>query len=131
MLELAGLPAATGPLPGKSLVPLIREPGKGAVNDHILMAFGPTFGADIVRFISGQPSAPMNIRAIFDGEYKYARYFGDGMNDEYEMYDLTNDSLEMKNLAGDPGYRAVEKEMSEKLREAVAREMAPVPAGRR
>ena len=67
----------------------------------------------------------MQVRAIFDGRHKFARYFDDGMDEqEYELYDLKNDPLEMHNLAGDTGYRKIEREMSDRLREAEEKEMS-------
>ncbi len=139
LLDLAGIKATVDHLPGKSLAPVITGNSDLNVNDHILMAWG--LGSNLqsdsrvtqhlLDHLSPFKGVPMQVRAIFDGRYKFARYFDPDMEEEYEMYDLVNDPLEMHNLAGDPGYRTVEKEMSEKLREAVAREMAPVPAGRR
>jgi arylsulfatase A-like enzyme len=70
---------------------------------------------------------PIQIRAIHDGRYKYARYFDPGAQEEYELYDLHNDPLELHNLAGDPGSKALQQEMSDRLREAEAKEMGPLP----
>ena len=70
---------------------------------------------------------PAHLRAIHDGRHKFARYFDEGAQEEYELYDLNEDPLEMRNLAGDPGYAALKKEMADQLKEAEEKEMAPVP----
>ena len=67
---------------------------------------------------------PFQIRAIHDGRYKYARYYDEGCQTEYEMYDIQNDPLELRNLAGDAGYVSLQKELADKLAQAELKEMA-------
>ena len=59
--------------------------------------------------------------------YKYARYFDPGAEEEYELYDLQDDPLELNNLAASSGSSAIRREMADRLREAEAKEMAPLP----
>ncbi len=131
LLDLAGIYAPVAPLAGKSLAPIITLGHELEVNDHILTAWG--LGSHIE---SDRPSMqhfidhlglfegiPMQVHAIFDGRYKYARYFDPGISEERELYDLENDPLELHSLAGDPGYSTIEKEMAERLGEAEKNEM--------
>ena len=62
-----------------------------------------------------------HIRAIYDGRDKFARYLavadqhfaGREIVDEqeYEMYDTWEDPYEIRNLANDPGYQRLKKEL--------------------
>jgi arylsulfatase len=119
ILDLAGIPANTDHLPGKSMVPLIQDLVKIDLHDHVLLAYGPTLAAYLSKKW-GLPPVPYatNLRGIFDGRYKFARYFDIGQEEEYELYDLYNDPLEMWNLAADPGYRSTKKHMADLLGEA-------------
>jgi len=127
LLALAGISAPVDHLPGKSLASVISQPGKD-VHDYILMGFGMKLGGAIGKWgkrlginIDG---VPIQIRAIHDGRYKYARYYDQGCSEEYEMYDLQNDPLELRNLAGDAGYVSLQKELADKLAQAELKEMA-------
>lgn len=44
------------------------------------------------------------MRGVFDGRWKFARYFaaGDERDSEQELYDTVTDPSEMHNLASDP-----------------------------
>lgn len=119
-------------LSGRDLAPVLADPGKGSVNDHVLFSFAGNIMMSLMAKRLGRPqvTSPQNIRAIRERDIVFGRYFDPGGGDqEFEMYDLRNDPFEMRNLAGDPGYRAVEKEMLEKLRDAEAGEMSPLPPG--
>ena len=129
LLGLVGLDHDCSALSGKSLMPAIANPSAAGINDHVLMAWG--YGRDGYNetgrmFLQPEVKAPSQLRAIYDGRYKYARYFDPGVPEEYELYDLANDPLEMRSLARDQGYRALQREMSDHLREAEAAEMAPL-----
>jgi arylsulfatase A-like enzyme len=130
MMDLAGIENRLDYLPGQSVAGLLRDPATGGPNQHVLMGFEYSRESDFVK--SGKrvgldpAKAPLKIRAVHDGRYKYARYYDEGLDDEYELYDLHNDPGEMINLAGDSGYRAIQKEMADKLKEAETTELAPV-----
>ena len=62
------------------------------------------------------PSRPSIIRCIRTDRYKYAVYFTpEGLDADWELYDLGNDPLENYNLAGDPTYSTIQKSMEEEL----------------
>lgn len=133
LADLMGVGIERGYLPGKSLEERVRAPGTTGSDDHALMcfgysnadAFGP-FTALLPLMGLRPPTAAMQVRAVYDGRYKFARYFDPGAREEFELYDLLDDPLEMRNLAGDPGYRNIEKEMAGRLRECEQEEMAPI-----
>ncbi|HUT52687.1 MAG TPA: sulfatase-like hydrolase/transferase [bacterium] len=133
LLDLCGVSAPVDYLPGRSIASLVRDPAAAPVRDHVLMGFGMKLGSNNALAKLGARSGisaegvPMQIRAIHDGRYKYARYFDDNLASEFELYDLQEDPLELRNLAGDPGYNKLQQEMAARLEEAEAREMAPLP----
>ena len=98
-------------------------------SDRVLFSFTSNIYVETNARNMGRPgvTSPHNIRAIRERRWVYARYFDPAMDgQEYELYDTVNDPLEMINLAGDPGYRSVEKEMADKLEQAERHEMRPV-----
>jgi len=137
LMELAGISADTGYQSGKSLARAIYNPNQTDIHEHILMAMGmgirkspdhpkgnrvmATFGKYLG--VNAQ-DVPAKIRAIHDGRYKYARYFDQGLPEEYELYDMKNDPLELHNLANDSGYGSLKKQMAEKLADAEKKEMS-------
>lgn len=132
LLDMVGIRADTGYLPGKSLMPVISSPEKTDLNDHILMAFGMQGGGRLAQLGAklgvNVKGVPVQLRAIHDGRHKFARYFDEGCEEEHELYDLENDPLELRNLAADPGYAKLAKEMAERLAEAEQKEMAAMPS---
>ncbi len=128
LAEMAGLDGSCpfDNLPGKSLAPVLSDSGKREVNDHVLCSFSRDIMLEVMPMLK-RPYGPFHMRAIREPDWVFARYFDpEKEGQEFELYDLKNDPLQMKNLAGDPGYKAVEREMRDKLREAEAREAAPV-----
>jgi arylsulfatase A-like enzyme len=91
ILELAGVSDAESYGIGRSIVPVMRDPSQ-AVQDHTIFSFDDLF------FVPA--SAPGgHIRAIREGDWTYAVYFGlDGSGLEYEMYNIRNDPGQMTNL---------------------------------
>ncbi len=91
ILDLAGVPDADSYGIGKSIVPIIRDPSQ-AVQDHTIFSFDD-------RFFVPASTAGGHIRAVREGDWTYAVYFGlDGSGLEYELYDLKNDPGQMTNL---------------------------------
>lgn len=128
LLELTGAAATPGYLPGRSLSPLLLGSDTVGPNDHVLLSWGMTAR----RMQSEPPRAdgsggriPDEVRGLFDGRYKIARYFADGAEEEVELYDLLDDPYELRNLAGDVGHSPLRREMMDRLRAAEAAEMAP------
>jgi choline-sulfatase len=91
ILDLAGVPDPESYAIGKSIVPIIRDPSK-TVQDHTIFSFDD-------RFFVPASAAGGHIRAVREGDWTYAVYFGlDGAGLEYELYNLKNDPGQMNNL---------------------------------
>jgi len=97
ILDLAGAPADPR-LPGKSLIPaVLNKPGSG--HDAVFCEWHQ----------AGKMVTP--IRMIRSGKWKYNLYLKNGA----ELYNLETDPHEMKNLAGDPRFAAIQEELHEKV----------------
>jgi len=91
LAELAGAPQLASYGLGKSIVPVMRDPS-ATVQDAVLFSYDDVFGLPA-------GAAGANLRALREGDWTYAVYFGiDGSGIEYELYDLATDPLQMKNL---------------------------------
>ncbi|HET6951734.1 MAG TPA: sulfatase-like hydrolase/transferase [Acidimicrobiales bacterium] len=133
---LAGVEPAPG-MQGVDLGPVLVDPA-ASVRDQVLFCHATAHTANI-------RATRWQIRASFDGRYKYARYFGVGgglPNDdlsgrstpmlygpdaafedhEHELYDLQEDPHELVNLAHDRGRRADLRRRFDDLRALEARE---------
>jgi N-acetylglucosamine-6-sulfatase len=104
LLELAGAPV--GPqIQGRSLVPLFG----GTPEDWRTSV--------LVEFYTYENPFPhlldMDYRALRTGRYKYIHWIKHP--DQDELYDLAGDSLELRNLAADPGFRSVKAELKAEL----------------
>ncbi|MFC2080378.1 sulfatase [Bacteroidota bacterium] len=88
ILDMAGLEAPAH-MDGVSLKPVLEDPSKSMKEDQL---FVQAWGVDAVQSLS----------VIHDG-FKYIYwYYGEGMEPAEELYDLSEDCLEMTNLAKDP-----------------------------
>ena len=103
ILDLAGVPDAESYGIGKSIIPVLRDPSQ-SVQDHTIFSFDDRF------FLP--PSTPGgHIRAIRQGDWTYAVYFGlDGSGLEYELYNIKNDPGQMSNLLYGKPTRDIEQE---------------------
>jgi arylsulfatase len=139
--ELGDIGAGDAHLPGQSMLPLWSDPSLPG-RDHVLFAQDWAWYDSMVnsRYAS---------RGIFDGRYKYCRYYGVGGSSttsgtpierpklyppdadfddqEHEFYDLHEDPGELVNLAMDPARRGEVREWYQRLLEAEADEFAPLP----
>lgn len=131
---LGGVDPSTQPsLKGVDLGPVLADPS-ASVRDHVLFAHDTAHTEEInhTRYA---------IRGFFDGQTKYARYYGVGggkpgtglwgkdpghklfdvdadfVDQEHEWYDLHDDPHEMVNLARDRGRRAELHDNYERLLE--------------
>ncbi|TFG41835.1 MAG: twin-arginine translocation signal domain-containing protein, partial [Syntrophobacterales bacterium] len=88
VLDFAGLPIP-GNMDGKSLRPLLDNPN-GRVHDSILL-------------INAWGNAPTHSLAVVTDEYKYISWpYANGMESVEELYHLTVDRYEMKNIVANP-----------------------------
>lgn len=101
ILELAGA-AVPKDMQGRSFVPVLKSPNKNhrkAVYYHYFEngehAVSPHFGVKM-------------------GQYKLIRFYK--RVNSWELYDLSKDPSEMKNVYTDPGYRSVLKKMKKTLK---------------
>jgi arylsulfatase A-like enzyme len=96
LIDLCGLPSRAG-LSGQSLVPLLRNP-TSVTGRHVLTTFDP-----------GNYS-------VNSKRWHYIRYT-DGSE---ELYDSINDPNEWNNLAGQPAFQRIQKELADHLPKSVA-----------
>jgi choline-sulfatase len=107
MASLAGVrPSPLWSFKGHDLSPLLADPAV-AVQDAILFTFDDEkAGAPNGQSLVTQPN---HIRCMFDGRWKYARYFdpSGAEVEQHELYDLQSDPHELSNLSeANPAKRA-------------------------
>ncbi len=103
ILDLAGVTNPNSYAIGKSVVPVIKSPAT-QVQDHLLFSFDDRF-----YLPSAFPGG--HIRAMVEGDWTYAVYFGlDGSGLEYELYDRKTDPGQLNNLLYDPATPDVKQE---------------------
>jgi arylsulfatase A-like enzyme len=108
LLSLAGIHNPNY-MAGVDLAPVIKDP-KASVRDHVI------FHAD-VDYLGPLDNIPLHIRCIRDHDWKYVYYFHPNKKNlvDYELYDLRDDPLEMKNLARDSGYVKKRNELHDRV----------------
>ncbi len=116
LLELAGL--TPGPhIQGRSLVPLFRQ----APLDWRKSV--------LVEFYTNEQPFPhlmdMDYRAVRTADYKYIHWIKHPEADE--LYDLRTDSLERRNLAGDPAHASVKGSLKAELGRLVLQSLDLAP----
>lgn len=134
-LELAGVesPEVRYPwLRGRSLVPAVEEPAAAGGKDFTVSTCDENWSPQDFAGV-GKPWK-RHVRAALSGRFKVARYVAmDGKprreltdDQEYELYDLTEDPYELRNLAGDPAYRPLLDDLLVRLRELEDERLGPV-----
>lgn len=107
-LELCGQPVPEGVL-GRSLLPLLREPGRPAGwRDEFLYQY----------FQEGWLPGIPDLQAVRSESHKYIR--SPQHPGQVELYDLTADPHELDNLAGQPALAGLEAGLAARLDELVA-----------
>jgi len=105
LLDLAGVARPESYALGKSIAPVMRDPSK-AVQDFTIFSFD-----DLFFLPASTPGG--HIRAIREGDWTYAVYFGlDGSGLEYELYNIKNDPGQLDNLLHGTPAGEVKKEWS-------------------
>ncbi len=132
----------TPSMAGVDLQPLLADPS-ATVRDHVLFALDSPWFPSVraTRYAS---------RGIFDGRFKYGRYYGVGggvtstgeqddmggklfgvdarfEDHDHELYDLQEDPGELVNLANDRGRRGELRAWFDRLLEAEAESFGPLP----
>ena len=103
MLQAADA-AATVPVDGRSILPILSDPSTPGY-DTVLIQSGPLG--------PGEVNYGWHYRGVRTSRYTYAHYPSLGFT---ELYDRLRDPAELTNLAGDPGYAAVQAELERRAR---------------
>ncbi len=124
MPTLAAITGTTPPegLRGTSLVPLLND--DKPVQDAILFTFDDTkaSAADKASVVK----AANRIRCVRTADWKYSHYFDalGGYPEEFELYDHRDkEAAEYENLAHDPAYAEIRKEMAQLLQEQIRKKL--------
>jgi arylsulfatase len=134
-LELAGVKHPVGRYPwlrGRSLVPALEDPENTKGKDFTLSTCDEVWSPNDFAGI-GKPWR-RHVRAALSGRFKVARYVAMSgkpqheLPDEqdYELYDLSEDPFELRNLAADPAYKPLLRDLLARLRELEEERFAPV-----
>ena len=142
--EMAGVDLSDAELPGRSLAPLMADPAAPGRS-------GILFAQDWAWY-DGLLNTRYASRGVFDGRFKYCRYYGVGGSSttsarppagpklfdidadfddcEHELYDLQEDPHELVNLAVDRGRRSEVRAWFDRLLAAEAEAFADEPGSR-
>ena len=133
--------AATPTLSGRDLAPVLADPA-ASVRDYVLFS-QDSAQSDLIR------NTRYALRGFYDGETKYARYYGigggvrrDGTADDsakifgadagfddhdHEWYDTADDPHELVNLANDRGRRSELRNLFHRLLDCESQELTLTP----
>jgi arylsulfatase A-like enzyme len=114
-------------LHGRDLTPLLKDPSAAWPHPVLYEHTGHDYGDDVGKVLRSDPKEAIYQRvpwytAVVQDGWKYVRYLQPGVPDE--LYDLTADPEELKNLAGEAG----REENLASLRKALAAELARTAA---
>jgi len=122
ILELAGLPIHPG-MQGRSLLPLLRG-GGGRTSSHRDDVYCEYYNA-----MTKHPEKPFATMLRTAGE-KLIRYHSLAQGVSWgggELYDLTNDPTETRNLYADPAFQSLKTRLLERLCDRMAETVDPLP----
>jgi hypothetical protein len=124
-LELAGVAEPNRRYPwlrGRSLVPVLENPGRATVKDAALCSCDENWSVT-EQFGVGKVWKK-HMRALLTPRFKFARYYAltgsraagqapiAQLDDQdFELYDLREDPYELRNLANDPAYRRLREDL--------------------
>jgi arylsulfatase A-like enzyme len=134
-LELTGVadPVSRYPwLRGRSLVPALEEPATARGKDFTISTCDEVWSP--TDFIGQGKPWKRHVRAALSGHFKVARYVAMAgkpqkektADQDYELYDLSEDPYELRNLAADPAYKPLLDDMLARLRELEDERLSPV-----
>ncbi len=118
LFSLAGITSGLPYMPGIDLTPALVNPETASLREEVIFNQDSELFRGFGNKDSDVEKYPVHIRCLRDKDWKYAYYFEkNGKAEEYELYNMADDPLEMTNLAGDPGYLKKRKEMHGRLME--------------
>ena len=100
LLEMAGLPSPRD-MQGKSMVPVLKGDIRGDLHDALYYHF----------YENGEHNVAKHL-GIRTDRYKLIYFYELG---EWELYDLVTDPSEMRNLYGQPPYKALSEDLKRRL----------------
>jgi arylsulfatase A-like enzyme len=109
-------------LHGRDITPLLRDPAAAWPHPCLYEHTGHDFGDDVAKVLTASPKEAIYQKvpwytAVVHGGWKYVRYLQPGVPEE--LYDLSADPEELKNLIGEPKHA----EQLGRLRAALATEL--------
>ena len=119
LCSLAGV-RASHYMPGVNLLPVLKNPEATGERDDVLhhVDWESIFGVAKKKGQVNIYDNPSHVRTIRDRQWKYSYYFAPGRDaEEFELYNLKDDPLEMSNLVSDAGYAATRKELHDRMME--------------
>ncbi len=123
MASLLGVSRFCPGFDGQDLTQTLVDPSV-AVQDHVHFTYDDSGPATA---IVGPAPVPALVRTIRTERWKYSVYFTvNGLDGDWELYDLKHDDLEQNNLAGNPGYAHQQLLLDLKL-QATMRRLGTMP----